>query len=111
MSIDHIAKFLYDFVIKQEGVFMPTIKSSADLRNLFLQVPSIFPIYIFLKFRAQNLRLNRSHANKIHWCLKFLECSGWNFLIGCMGQAPDLFHEIPYKVRTCRSLQYMEKYF
>ena len=72
MSIDHITKFMYNFVIKQEGVIMPTIKSSADLRNLFLQVPSIFPIYIFLKFRAQNLRLNRSHANKIHWCLKFL---------------------------------------
>ncbi len=51
MSIDHIAKFLYDFVIKQEGVFMPTIKSSADLRNNYNEISTFchnYPEPVFI---------------------------------------------------------------
>lgn len=51
MSIDHIAKFLYNFVIKQEGVFMPTIKSSADLRNNYNEISTFchnYPEPVFI---------------------------------------------------------------
>ena len=36
--IDLITKFMYNFVIRQGGVFMPTIKSSADLRNNYNEI-------------------------------------------------------------------------
>lgn len=36
--IDYIAKFVYSLVIKLGGVFMPTIRSSADLMNHYNEI-------------------------------------------------------------------------
>ena len=37
-SIDCITKFVYNFTITEGGAFMPTIKSSADLRNNYNEI-------------------------------------------------------------------------
>ena len=49
--IDLITKFIYNFVIRQGGVFMPTIKSSADLRNNYNEISTFchnYPEPVFI---------------------------------------------------------------
>ena len=49
--IDLITKFVYNFVIKLGGVFMPTIKSSADLRNNYNEISTFchnYPEPVFI---------------------------------------------------------------
>ena len=49
ISIDFITKFMYNFVIIQGGVFMPAIKSSADLRNNYNEISTYCHNYIIKK--------------------------------------------------------------
>ena len=51
ISIDFITRFVYNFVIKQGGVFMPAIKSSADLRNNYNEISTFchnYPEPVFI---------------------------------------------------------------
>ena len=51
LFIDLITKFMYNFVIRQGGVFMPTIKSSADLRNNYNEISTFchnYPEPVFI---------------------------------------------------------------
>ena len=51
ISVDYIAKFVYNFVIKQGGAFMPTIRSSADLRNNYNEISTFchnYPEPVFI---------------------------------------------------------------
>lgn len=43
--IDYIAKFVYSLVIKLGGVFMPTIRSSADLKNHYNEISTFCHTY------------------------------------------------------------------
>lgn len=52
--IDYIAKFVYSLVIKLGGVFMPTIRSSADLMNHYNEI-STFVIIIMNRFSLRKM--------------------------------------------------------
>ena len=58
--IDLITKFMYNFVIRQGGVFMPTIKSSADLRNNYNEISTFCHNYPEPVFIQSLLNLNPS---------------------------------------------------
>ena len=45
MSIDFVTKFRYNFTIKKGGADMPTIKSSADLRNNYNEISTFCHTY------------------------------------------------------------------
>ena len=54
VSIDFIAKFMYNFVTIRGGINMPTIKSSAELRNNYNEISTFCHNYSEPVFITKN---------------------------------------------------------
>ena len=55
---------MYNFVIKQGGVFMPTIKSSADLRNNYNEISTFCHNYPEPVFITKNGKGDHDYLQK-----------------------------------------------
>lgn len=54
MTIDRITKYVYNFVMNKEVLTMPTIKSSADLRNNYNEISNLCHKYSEPVFITKN---------------------------------------------------------
>lgn len=73
-SIDCITKFVYNFTITEGGAFMPTIKSSADLRNNYNEYrPTVITTRNLFLLR----RMERWPCCNEHWGIRGINQPLW----------------------------------
>ena len=71
--IDYIAKFVYSLVIKQGGVFMPTIRSNADLKKHYNEISTFCHNYTEPVFITKNVDgIYVYDDGKVRWSGKHL---------------------------------------